>query len=292
VVSGIGRGPDGAERGSRRDGSEHAPTFGEIAAALDVKPGAKTPTSAPTRQLHVQTGGAVGPKAGLGGRRRQIGATSATPRWRRAVVNVEVVEGKVDDPLLPEGVLDAVLVVDAYHEMEEHAAMLRHMRDALKPGGRLVIVEHMPGPALRSKPRIEQQDKHALSPSFVEADLAEAGFEALKTTVADGSDHGGVHDMAGGAARTQPQRQLMSLGSWTGDLSGGDGLRDRPRTEIAVAVRLFRWFKALNASAIASTHRLSPIWNVLSLHSRSEIVARAGVARDECAVDCRTARRS
>jgi ubiquinone/menaquinone biosynthesis C-methylase UbiE len=123
-------------------------------------------------------------------------AKSALRQLRRKVeegnvANVEVVEGKPDDPLLPKGELDAVLVVDAYHEMEEHKQMLGHMRDALKPGGRLVIIEHLPGRALRAKPRIEQQDRHSLSPAFVEADLAEAGLERIRTTVAPETDHGG-----------------------------------------------------------------------------------------------------
>jgi ubiquinone/menaquinone biosynthesis C-methylase UbiE len=58
--------------------------------------------------------------------------------------NIEVVPGEVDDPKLPERSLDAVLVVDAYHEMTEYEAMLSGMYRALKPGGRLVIVDHVP----------------------------------------------------------------------------------------------------------------------------------------------------
>jgi ubiquinone/menaquinone biosynthesis C-methylase UbiE len=47
--------------------------------------------------------------------------------------NIEVVPGEVDDPKLPERSLDAVLVVDAYHEMTEYEAMLSGMYRALKP---------------------------------------------------------------------------------------------------------------------------------------------------------------
>ncbi|MBI3758382.1 MAG: class I SAM-dependent methyltransferase, partial [Deltaproteobacteria bacterium] len=53
------------------------------------------------------------------------------------VDNVEVILSKPDDPLLPAGVLDAVLIVNAYHEMDPYEAMLGHVREALKPGGRL-----------------------------------------------------------------------------------------------------------------------------------------------------------
>jgi ubiquinone/menaquinone biosynthesis C-methylase UbiE len=41
------------------------------------------------------------------------------------VSNVEVVVGAVDDPRLPAGRLDAVVIHNAYHEMTEHEAMLR-----------------------------------------------------------------------------------------------------------------------------------------------------------------------
>jgi ubiquinone/menaquinone biosynthesis C-methylase UbiE len=173
---------------------DHAPKFDEIAAALGVKPGGKVAdVGAGSGDYTFKLAAAVGPE----GRVWAVDvAKSALRQLRRKVEegkagNVEVVEGKEDDPLLPKGELDAVLVVDAYHEMEEHRRMLGHMRDALKPGGRLVIVEHMPGTALLGKPRIEQQDRHSLSPAFVEADLAEAGLERVKTTVAPETEHGG-----------------------------------------------------------------------------------------------------
>jgi SAM-dependent methyltransferase len=34
------------------------------------------------------------------------------------------------------------LMVDVYHELHEPQAVLRHIRDALKPSGRLVLVEY------------------------------------------------------------------------------------------------------------------------------------------------------
>src|SRR5262245_44637925 len=51
--------------------------------------------------------------------------------------NVQIVEGAADDPKLPDNTLDAALIVNAYHEMTEHQAMLEHLRKALKPTGRL-----------------------------------------------------------------------------------------------------------------------------------------------------------
>jgi SAM-dependent methyltransferase len=55
--------------------------------------------------------------------------------------NVFVVKGTTTDPRLPERTLDAALIVNAYHEMAQHQQMLSALRSALKPDGKLVIVE-------------------------------------------------------------------------------------------------------------------------------------------------------
>jgi predicted methyltransferase len=91
--------------------------------------------------------------------------------------NVEIIRGDEDDPHLPPGRLDGALVVNAYHEFAEHAAMLRHVLTALKPGGRLVIVE--PIPRATDTTREAQTKRHAIAIEFVEDDLKRAGFEIL-----------------------------------------------------------------------------------------------------------------
>jgi ubiquinone/menaquinone biosynthesis C-methylase UbiE len=94
------------------------------------------------------------------------------------LTNVKVSLGRVDDPGLPAGALDAVLISDAYHEMVEHKAILRGIRLALKPTGRLVILEKM---AARDegKPRDIQTRNHHIAMSTVESELAEAGFSVV-----------------------------------------------------------------------------------------------------------------
>src|SRR5204862_17453 len=59
----------------------------------------------------------------------------------KGATNVETRLGKPDDPMLPANSVDAVLISNAYHEMLEHAAMLTHIRAALRPEGRLVVIE-------------------------------------------------------------------------------------------------------------------------------------------------------
>ena len=61
-------------------------------------------------------------------------------RDREGLPNVETVLGTAVDPKLPAGSLDAVLIVDAYHEMEQPVALLKNVAKALKPGGTIGIV--------------------------------------------------------------------------------------------------------------------------------------------------------
>lgn len=59
----------------------------------------------------------------------------------RGVTNVTGVLGTVTDPKLPEAALDLALYVDVYHECDHPWEMLAATLRALKPGGRLVLVE-------------------------------------------------------------------------------------------------------------------------------------------------------
>jgi ubiquinone/menaquinone biosynthesis C-methylase UbiE len=102
---------------------------------------------------------------------------------RRRVVsdglaNVEVIEGAADDPRLPAGALDAVLVVNAYHEMGAYAAMLAGTYRALKPGGRLVILDFQPPD--ESTSRASQTARHTIALALVADELEEAGFEIAR----------------------------------------------------------------------------------------------------------------
>jgi putative heme-binding domain-containing protein len=58
------------------------------------------------------------------------------------VSNVDLVVGRDRDPRLPEGALDLILVANSYDEFSQPEAMLAAIQRALKPGGRLVVVEY------------------------------------------------------------------------------------------------------------------------------------------------------
>jgi predicted methyltransferase len=96
-----------------------------------------------------------------------------------SLANVDVITGAPDDPRLPAGTLDAVLIVNAYHEMTAYAEILPKLRAALKPAGRLVIVEPISG-ARRGRPRAEQTARHEIDVDYVLAETRAAGFRPLR----------------------------------------------------------------------------------------------------------------
>ncbi len=63
---------------------------------------------------------------------------------RENLTNVKTVLGTTKDSRLPHG-LDAVLIVGAYHEMEDPVAVLVNAAASLKPLGRIGIVDFLPG---------------------------------------------------------------------------------------------------------------------------------------------------
>jgi SAM-dependent methyltransferase len=56
--------------------------------------------------------------------------------------NVQFVKGTEHCPSLPAGSVDVILALDSYHYYNYPQGMLAGFREALKPGGRLAIVEY------------------------------------------------------------------------------------------------------------------------------------------------------
>ena len=93
---------------------------------------------------------------------------------REGLRNVRTLLGAADDPRLPLGSLDAVLILDVYREMEDPVALLRNVRRSLKPTGRVGIVDYKkdgygPGPALEDR----------VEPDAIVRDAAAAGLRLL-----------------------------------------------------------------------------------------------------------------
>jgi predicted methyltransferase len=90
---------------------------------------------------------------------------------------IETILGAPDDPHLPAGALDAVLVVKAYHEMPDFDAMLEGLFRALMPGGRLGIIDREAEPG---KPRGDYYDRHRIPAGLVRDDAMRHGFRFLR----------------------------------------------------------------------------------------------------------------
>lgn len=89
----------------------------------------------------------------------------------RGITNVKTVLGGFSDPKLPAGALDLVLMVDVYHEFSEPQKMLRGIREALKPGGRLVLIEYR-----GEDPAVPIRPEHKMTVKQVRAELEPEGF--------------------------------------------------------------------------------------------------------------------
>jgi SAM-dependent methyltransferase len=95
---------------------------------------------------------------------------------QRKLTNYETVLGSVDDPKLPDGALDLVLLVDVYHEFSEPQKMLRHIRQSLKPDGRLVLLEYR-----GEDPNVPIRPEHKMTVAQVKTELEPEGFRLDKT---------------------------------------------------------------------------------------------------------------
>ena len=91
------------------------------------------------------------------------------------LTQVKIVKGEFDDPKLPTATLDAVIILDTYHEMDDHAEILQHIKTSLKAGGRLLICDPI-AESRRGSSRSEQKKKHELAMEYALEDLKEAGF--------------------------------------------------------------------------------------------------------------------
>ena len=95
----------------------------------------------------------------------------------KGVTQIETVDGAADDPSLPEGALDAVLVVDAFHEMHHYNAMLAGIYKALKPGGLLALID---GVAEPGKSRDDYYSHHRMPAEVEREDAERNGFRFLR----------------------------------------------------------------------------------------------------------------
>ena len=94
---------------------------------------------------------------------------------KEGIANVEPVLGDEVDPKLPADSIDWMILVDVYHEFQQPAPMLAKMREALKPGGRIALIEYrMLGDTAK-----HIKAEHRMSVKQVLAEWNPAGFELV-----------------------------------------------------------------------------------------------------------------
>jgi len=98
---------------------------------------------------------------------------------KRKLANVVPILGTQDDPRLPLEAIDLALMVDVYHELSQPQLVLRHIKAALKPGGRLVLVEYR-----KEDPSIPIRPEHKMSVAEAKLEVEAEGF-TLATTNED-----------------------------------------------------------------------------------------------------------
>jgi SAM-dependent methyltransferase len=87
------------------------------------------------------------------------------------ISNVEPHLGAIDDLKLPAGSLDAALMVDAYHEFSHPREMLASLHRALKPGGRIFLVEFR-----GEDPNVPIKPLHKMTEAQARLEFEGAGF--------------------------------------------------------------------------------------------------------------------
>ena len=92
------------------------------------------------------------------------------------IANVETVLGEEDDPKLPAKEIDLAFIVDAYHEFSFPREMGERLKESLKPGGRLVLVEYR-----AEDLRVPIKRLHKMSELQVKQEMAAIGLDWIRT---------------------------------------------------------------------------------------------------------------
>jgi SAM-dependent methyltransferase len=96
---------------------------------------------------------------------------------RERLANVAVRLGKPDDPMLPAGSFDRIFLVHMYHEVEEPYAFLWHLREGLKDGGEVIVVD-------ADRPT----KRHGIPPNLLRCEFAALGMRLSRIQALRGGD--------------------------------------------------------------------------------------------------------
>ncbi len=90
--------------------------------------------------------------------------------------NVETVLGTIEDTKLPEGEVDAIIMVDAYHEFSHPFEMATSMAKGLRPGGRIILIEYR-----GEDPEVQIKPLHKMTEQQCIREMKAVGMEHVET---------------------------------------------------------------------------------------------------------------
>lgn len=96
---------------------------------------------------------------------------------RENLDNVAVVLGEEDNPKLPARSFDRIFLVHMYHEVASPYAFLWHLREGLKPGGEVIVVD------ADRPPR-----RHGIPPALLECEFAAVGLTLARKSEITGGE--------------------------------------------------------------------------------------------------------
>jgi predicted methyltransferase len=96
---------------------------------------------------------------------------------KQKLENVALVRARQDSAGLPKASVDLVLMCDSYHHVEQPAAYLASLKAALRPGGRLVIVDYI---AIEGQSEAWMLEHVRATPEAFRAEIESAGFRFVK----------------------------------------------------------------------------------------------------------------
>lgn len=114
---------------------------------------------------------------------------------REGLANVVVVGGDPHDPRLPAATLDAAILIHMYHEIEQPFGLLWNLATAMKPGGRIVILDQ-DAPTAR----------HGTPPAVLRCELEVVGYRQRSFTRTAPAEYVAVFEAPTVEARPTPEQ--------------------------------------------------------------------------------------
>ena len=101
---------------------------------------------------------------------------------RERLGNVSIVEGSQASTNLPENCCDAVFLRFVYHHLSDPAALNRSLHAALRPGGRLAVIDFRPEKGSDTPAGLPaDRAGHGIAPTIVEREVTASGLAFVRT---------------------------------------------------------------------------------------------------------------